>query len=106
MRNTQAAVLVAGCLVVTPSAGFAQPSRSGDSLRDATAALHATHGVVKSIGDTTLVVSRPHQRGDITFVLSADTHRAGAIVVGAMVSVRYRDDGKSHIATAVARQRQ
>ena len=32
-------------------------------------------------------------------------HRAGAIVVGATVSVRYRDDGKCHIATAVALRR-
>jgi len=107
MRNTYAAVFLAGCLGLAPAAGFAQSAPSGDSHRHAASpeALHATHGVVKSIDGTTLVLSRPHQRGDLTFTLNADTHRAGAIAVGSTVSVRYRDNGKSRIATAVALQR-
>ena len=67
-------------------------------------AVHATRGVVKSIDTATLVVSRPRNRGDITFRLNASTHREGTIVVGATVSVRYRDEGKVHLATAVALQ--
>jgi len=68
-------------------------------------AVHATRGVVKSIDPDMLVVSRPRNRGDITFRLSASTEREGAIVVGATVSVRYRDEGHVHLATAVAQQR-
>jgi hypothetical protein len=68
-------------------------------------AVHATRGVVKSINPATLVVSRPRNRGDITFTLSSSTHREGTIVVGATVSVRYRDEGKVHLATAVALQK-
>ena len=68
-------------------------------------AVHATRGVVKSIDPATLVVSRPKNRGDITFALSSSTHREGTVVVGATVSVRYRDEGKVHVATAVALQK-
>ena len=107
MRNTWTTAVLAGCLVLVPARTFAQSASQRDAHDDqqSSAALHATQGTVKSIDDTTLVVSRPHERGDITFTLSAATHRAGNIVVGATVSVRYRDDGKCHIATAVALRR-
>lgn len=67
-------------------------------------ATHATRGVVKHIDATTLVLERFAQRGEITFVLNAATRRAGTIVVGNTISVRYRDEGKLHIATAIALQ--
>jgi len=41
----------------------------------------------------------------MTFSLTSSTHRAGVIVVGSTVSVRYREDGKNHVATAMALQR-
>jgi len=66
--------------------------------------IHATRGVVKSIDATTLVISRPRNRGDITFKLSSMTHRDGKIVVGSTIAVRYREEGKDHIATAIALQ--
>ena len=107
MRHTWTAAVLAGCLALVPARTFAQsaPPRDAHGEQSSSAALHATQGIVKSIDDTTLVVSRPHERGDITFTLSAATHRAGAIVVGAIVSVRYRDDSKGHIATAVTLRR-
>lgn len=109
MRPIPAALVIAAC-IAAPAAGLAQsappdPSRESRGDTPAPDTLHATQGVVKSIDDTTLVVSRPHDRGDITFVLSTATHRAGTIAVGSTVSVRYRDEGKSHLATAIALQR-
>jgi len=72
---------------------------------DAGPAVHATRGIVVSITDTTLVITRSRSRGEITFVLGPATHRAGAITPGALVSVRYVDerDG-THVATAVTAQ--
>ena len=32
-------------------------------------------------------------------------HRDGKIVVGSTIAVRYRDEGKDHIATAIALQK-
>jgi hypothetical protein len=66
--------------------------------------IHATRGIVKSIAKTALVIGRPKDRGDISFKLNASTSLDGEIQVGSMVSVRYYDDGKAHIATAVAAQ--
>jgi hypothetical protein len=34
------------------------------------------------------------------------SHREGNIVAGATVSVRYRDSGKEHVVTAIARQKE
>jgi hypothetical protein len=41
----------------------------------------------------------------MTFKLSPTTHRDGTIVVGSTVSVRYREEGKDHVATAIALQK-
>jgi hypothetical protein len=41
----------------------------------------------------------------LAFSLTPSTRREGVIVVGASVSVRYREDGKNHVATAIALQR-
>lgn len=65
-------------------------------------AMHAMKGVVKSIDDKTLVLTRSgRNHADATFVVSASTQRDGAIAAGEAVSVRYRDEGKSRIATAI-----
>jgi hypothetical protein len=66
--------------------------------------IFATRGVVKSIAKTVLVIDRLKNRGDISFRLSNNTSLDGQIVVGSLVSVRYYDDGKAHVATAVAAQ--
>ena len=65
----------------------------------------ATRGIVKAIDSTTMTISRPKNRGEITFKLGPEIHREGTIVIGATVAVRYRDEGGQHIATAVTVQR-
>jgi hypothetical protein len=52
-----------------------------------------------------MVIARAGNRGRMTFSLTPSTHREGVIVVGSLVSVRYREDGKNHVATAIALQR-
>ena len=66
--------------------------------------IYATRGVVKSIAKTALVIDRLKNRGDISFTLNGSTSLDGQIVVGSLVSVRYYDQGKAHVATAVAAQ--
>ena len=65
---------------------------------------HATRGIVLTIDANAMVIARTKNRGSMTFVLTSSTHREGVIVVGSTVSVRYREDGKKHVATAVALQ--
>jgi hypothetical protein len=66
---------------------------------------HATRGVVRTIDANTMVIARARNRGIITFRLTPSTHREGVIVVGSTVSVRYREEGKNHVATAIALRR-
>ncbi len=66
---------------------------------------HATKGVVKSVDANTLVISHKGKTGgDMTFALNPATHLQGSVVVGASVDVRYREDGKTYVATAVTAQ--
>jgi hypothetical protein len=107
MRMALVAAVLAGASVPVPaiaSAQPAQPSGAAGSSQSA-GAVHATRGVVKAISGTTVVVSRPKNRGDISFVLSPTLHQEGTLAVGATVSVRYRDDGKDHVATAISVQK-
>jgi len=63
---------------------------------------HATRGVVKSVDGSTLVITSTGKgHGEMTFTLSPSTHREGTVIVGAPVSVRYREEGKRYIATAI-----
>jgi hypothetical protein len=105
MPRLFAAILLVG--VFAPAVMSAQSARVPEQLADKAAppTIHATRGVVKSIDEVTLVISRPRNRGDITFKLSSTTHRDGKIVVGSTIAVRYRDEGKDHIATAMALQK-
>ncbi len=105
MRNPVPAALIAGVLVLTPFAAFAASS-SGQTSHSTKAqkASHATTGVVKTIDATSLVLSRAGNAGEMTFTLIPETRREGSIEVGTHVSVHYREDGKTHIATAVMPQ--
>jgi hypothetical protein len=107
MRMALAALLTTGALVLGPEiagAASAQRIESPAEAPGSDSSVHATRGVVKSIDATTLVVARPKNRGDIVFKLSPTLHRDGQIKTGATVSVRYRDDGKDHVATAISLQ--
>jgi len=66
---------------------------------------HATRGIVKSVDANTLVITRMGKmHREMTFAISADTHREGTVAVGTPVAVRYREDGKIHMATAITAQ--
>jgi len=88
MRHTIAATLLAGtfaallpavAIVAAPAPGA---QTSGKHTTTATAATHATTGVVKSIDDSTLVIARSGKKGDMTFAVSPSTHREGSVAAG------------------------
>jgi len=62
---------------------------------------HAIRGIVKSTSATALVIL-PSRRNtnEMRFVLSPLTHREGQMTVGATVSVRYRIQNQTLLATA------
>jgi len=95
MRKALVGALVTAAVVMQPGAS------SGGPLRR----IHATLGIVKSIDATVLVITRRGRLSEMTFNLTPETHREGTLVVGSAVSVRYREDGTNHIATAIAVQR-
>ena len=66
---------------------------------------HATRGIVRVIDANTMVIVQAGNPGIVTSSLASSTHREGVIVAGSTVSVRYREDGKNHVATAIALQR-
>jgi hypothetical protein len=103
MRNAIAALIAGTALTLVPVAGLASaPASQAKAASPASTASHATTGVVKSIGDTAMVITRSgRQAGEMTFDLNASTHREGSIHVGSPVSVRYRDNGSMHVATAI-----
>jgi hypothetical protein len=107
MKKQLTMALVVGALCVVPAAGFAAPGAAAQKPAAAKAAktnvaTHATRGTVKSIDDSTLVIARSGKNHpEMTFTVNAATARAGTIAAGAPVSVRYREDGKTNVATAI-----
>lgn len=116
MRKTLTIVTLLGALTAAPALGFgstpsaglqsaAKPAKAAKAAPAAAVATRATSGVVKSVNDTTLVITRTGKKpDDVTFVLNAATHRSGTIDPGARVSVRYKEDGKTNVATAITAQ--
>ncbi|MEQ1731947.1 MAG: hypothetical protein ABL982_26540, partial [Vicinamibacterales bacterium] len=99
MRTLHLVTLLTAALSLAPLTAFAATPAEGKADHQT----HATTGLVKAIDATTLVLSRPNKKkGDLSFTLNGSTRRDGAIVVGAPVSVRYQNEGKSHLATAIA----
>jgi hypothetical protein len=97
-------------VMVAPFCAFAaqtQPPEASDITSGARQAVgtHATRGIVRVIDANTMGIVRAGNRGIMTFSLTSSTHREGIIVAGSTVSVRYREDGKNHVATAIALQR-
>lgn len=106
MRHKTATLMLVGVMVGStaplPATPGEQGSRSGTNQAPAAAAMHAVRGVVKSVGPKSLVITRSSKKpSDLTFVLTPSTLRAGTIVAGATVSVRYRTEDKVLVATAV-----
>jgi hypothetical protein len=104
-----AITLLVGALAAVPVAGFAAPAANAQTTTakrtaKAATARHATTGVVKSIDATTLVITRQGKKGkgrEMTFALNPSTQREGTVAVGSTVSVRYQEEGNTHVASAL-----
>ena len=97
-------VLAVGMLVAVPVAGIAATQKASTAKHTATstAATHSMKGVVKSIDDRALVLtSSGGSHAETSFTLNSSTHREGTIAPGSTVSVRYHDEGTTHVATAI-----
>ena len=106
MKKHITTALFVGALSLVPVAGFAagvaQKAASGKPAAKASVPTHATKGTVKSIDDSTLVItSSGKTHADMTFTVNGSTQREGTIAAGTPVSVRYREDGKTNVATAI-----
>jgi hypothetical protein len=120
MRKPLLTALVAGALSAAPLVAFGQtttakaPAKASSTASQATpsqasakseSTTHSTRGVVKSINDSTLVITRSGKNaGDMTLALNSSTHREGTVAVGTPVSVRYMHEGKNYVATAITAQ--
>ena len=116
MRTNRTTAVLLGLLVAVPALGFAATPQ-GSSTKPATTksasstptkatapapAVHATKGVIKSVSDTSLVISRPTAKvKEMTFMLDPTTQKKGTLAAGATVDVRYKTENKQNIATAV-----
>lgn len=110
MKFTRTAAIVLGALIAVSSVGFAatanQSSTKASTKKVSAApamAVHATSGVVKSMDDNTLVITKSAGKGpETSFTLNSSTTKEGSIATGSKVDVRYHTEGKSKVATAVS----
>jgi hypothetical protein len=103
MRYTLTAWMLAGTLAISgvAMAQTAKPS-SSSAAKPASTATHSVQGVVKSVDASSLVITKSGKNGgEMSFKLDPSTHRDGSISTGSPVSIRYRMDGSSRVATAV-----
>ena len=84
----------------TTIAAQAKPAKAAKS----TVATHSTSGTVKSIDGSTLVITRPGQKNEMTFTVNSSTQKDSTVAVGSHVTVRYQSEGKSMVATAITEQ--
>lgn len=111
MRTFIKAAALVAMITLVPVASFAQattpPVKKTKAPAAATAqpaaakkvASHTTAGTVKSVSDTSLVITKAGK--DQTFTVNASTDKKGTIEAGAKVSVHYTLDGKTMVATAI-----
>ncbi len=107
MRYTLTTGLLVTALAIAGSAvASAQKKPAAPAKAEASApATHAVRGVVKSVDATSLVITRSGHKGQLlSFTLNPATAREGTVDVGSTVAVRYRSEGKTLMATAVAAQ--
>jgi len=86
MRTIRTTAVLLGLLLTVPafslaSSGQSQSKSSASKTTPApSSAVHATKGVVKSVDDTSLVITRPSGKvKEMTFVISPATARKGAL---------------------------
>lgn len=103
MRLIARLFVLVGALALASNA-FAVPQAAGSASKKAAApASHTVKGTVKSIDNSSLVISRK-KGGDMTFALDSSTAKQGSPAVGSDVSVKYHTEGKTMMATAVSAQ--
>jgi hypothetical protein len=104
MRYTLTALMLVG--VLGSGVAFAQTSKPASSTAAKPAAkpaaTHSVQGVVKSIDESSLVITKSGKKGgDMSFKLDPSTQKDGSITTGTAVSIRYHMDGSTNVATAV-----
>ena len=99
MRHIARTLVLVVALAVAGSAFAAVPQSSS---KKSTPASHTVKGTVKSLDNSSLVVS--HKGGDMTFVVDNGTAKTGSPAVGSEVSVKYHTEGKTNMATAITAQ--
>ena len=113
MRQAFTTFMIVGALALSTVAfaGAGQQKSSSTAKHSSTTApasstaSHAVRGVVKSMDDSSLVVTASGKKAtDMTFVLNGSTTKEGSPAVGSTVSVRYKTEAGKMIATAVAVQ--
>ena len=112
MRTVLTTLALVAALAVAGAAQAAQATtakkdvaKPAATAKPAAAASHSVKGTVKSMDASSLVITKSGKAGgDMTFTLNADTKKDGAPAVGSPVSVRYRAEGSSNVATAVTAQ--
>jgi len=106
MRSLMTTSMLVAALTAAPTgllAATQSQSTQKSTTKVSTPASHATTGVVKSIDDTTLVITKHGKKPSaMTFVIDPSTQREGSIQIGSPVSVRYHANGKKLIASAIA----
>ena len=104
MRYTLTALMLVG-LLATSGLAIAQTTKSSSkssSTKSTSTATHSVQGVVKSVDASSLVITKSGKKGgEMTFKLDSATQKDGSIANGSPVSVRYRMEGSSMVATAV-----
>ena len=104
-RTTLCLLFAAALITALPCAAVADGPAEPIADQGRVLGTHATSGIVRAIEQARMVIARSGHRGDMVFTLTPSTVKEGSIVLGAVVSVRYEDSGKRHVATAIAVRR-
>lgn len=121
MRNALTGLILTGGLVLTPlvaqaatpaaraqatAKGTKDATKTGTKSAKASQSEHVTTGTVKSVDNNTLVITRSGKKhSEMAFDLNSTVHREGTVAAGSHVSIRYREDGSRHVATAITVRR-
>src|SRR6185437_4414077 len=109
MRTITKAVALAAMLAfpIAASAQTTPATKPAPAMKSSAAkssvATKTTSGVVKSVSDSSLVITTGSgaKATDKTFTVNAQTTKKGTIAEGSKVSVHYKTEGTDMVATAV-----
>ncbi|MGE0462916.1 MAG: hypothetical protein AB7Q16_16255 [Vicinamibacterales bacterium] len=97
-----AGLLVGALAVPSGAPAVAMPARQGAASAGRPEGTYAVRGVVKTVSPDRLVITLATRHpSEMVLALNRSTLRTGTVVVGAVVSVRYRIEGTQRVATAV-----